>query len=262
LGLDSGSPPRVWGILVGALYVQRWARFTPTRVGNTLSSAHCPPYGSPPRVWGIRGARSCYVDPSAVHPHACGEYSGTRYAPSAPYTVHPHACGEYGSHLGQTSLYAGSPPRVWGIPGQRDCRPRQQRFTPTRVGNTLGCQTRSGSTAVHPHACGEYIREDRGGVDGGGSPPRVWGIRVRHHHLRIEVRFTPTRVGNTAGRPVTSLDETVHPHACGEYPLPTRPGVVPLGSPPRVWGILGGAFTSVRGRRFTPTRVGNTLRSP
>ena len=92
----AGSPPRVWGILEHLHHVAAAVRFTPTRVGNTM--------------W-----RCCRLQPDAVHPHACGEYSR--------FKITCHNC-------------PGSPPRVWGILlAAWACR-HVVRFTPTRVGNT------------------------------------------------------------------------------------------------------------------------------
>src|SRR3989442_1789003 len=71
-------------------------------------------------------------------------------------------------------------------------------------------------------------------------------------------RFTPTRVGNTAGRCCCCRASAVHPHTRGEYTVPRSLLVRLLGSPPHAWGILqrpAGVFYSAR---FTPTRVGNT----
>jgi len=72
---------------------------------------------------------------------------------------------------------------------------------------------------VHPHACGEN------------GWRAAWAAQAR--------RFTPTRVGKTDVG-------TLYPNMY-------------FGSPPRVWGKLGGS-TAPHGpvRRFTPTRVGKT----
>ena len=110
----------------------------------------------------------------------------------------------------------------------------------------------------------------------GGSPPRVWGKRLRGEGLDFVVRFTPTRVGKTrlvtppggvvrftptrvgktqqrrrqraaqrftptrVGKTQHSAQPpgapAVHPHACGENRR-INPGLVDMhGSPPRVWG--------------------------
>ena len=135
---------------------------------------------------------------------------------------------------------------------------RLARFTPTCVGNTANPCSPATPSAVHPHVCGEYDTRC-GGEDGrSGSPPRVWGIHAHRTHKIGVDRFTPTCVGNTAGRPTWMLLETVHPHVCGEYCGATLTPGVTDGSPPRVWGIPS-TVAAVQGwMRFTPTCVGNT----
>ena len=71
--LLGGSPPRVWGQLSGDGAAT--VRFTPTRVGTTdCKAARYLLDGSPPRVWGQR--HIVLVTRSLVlpvHPHACGD---------------------------------------------------------------------------------------------------------------------------------------------------------------------------------------------
>ncbi len=130
-----GSPPRVWGRPLRDERVKIGLRFTPTRVGTTLSHAR-QRKGHP------------------VHPHACGDdvrladlsaleprftptRVGTTSAPSSlllTRAVHPHACGDDLFLLPLDRLADGSPPRVWG---------RLQVWHTTRIFS--------------------------------GSPPRVWG---------------------------------------------------------------------------------------
>ena len=89
---QSGSSPRVWGILIDAGHLESAARFIPTRVGNTRP-------------------RSAAWTGSPVHPHACGEYKSTGRI---------------------DGMVAGSSPRVWGIrPAQWDDL-FIYRFIPTR----------------------------------------------------------------------------------------------------------------------------------
>ena len=90
-----GSPPRVWGNRRGRDRHGGPARFTPTRVGKSISPVNSTrhPIGSPPRVWGNRRLGSTSARRSTVHPHACGE-------------IHSH----HHHHPGA----GGSPPRVWG----------------------------------------------------------------------------------------------------------------------------------------------------
>ena len=119
-----------------------------------------------------------------------------------------------------------------------DAGPFQNRFIPTRVGNTpLGQKKR---------------------VVVFGSSPRVWGIRGGRTSSGSINRFIPTRVGNTHQSPYSWNRVTVHPHACGEYPAAECLRYAVRGSSPRVWGIRVENDPVLRALRFIPTRVGNT----
>ncbi len=149
-----------------------------------------------------------------------------------------HACGEYQVDNGVRKPPGRSPPRMWGILWYTFMFVSVMRFTPTYVGNTVCRRRTSFCRTVHPHVCGEYSWLWHRLTPWGGSPPRMWGIRLKSGQLLAECRFTPTYVGNT-------------------------PEVSPLlivkgGSPPRMWGIPGCPFLYGSIRRFTPTYVGNT----
>ncbi len=197
-GLD-GSSPRVWGIRDPSVCSLR------------------PQSGSSPRVWGIHSTFILIIHCIRFIPTCVGN-TRIRRLPPAVGAVHPHVCGEYGDTSVNTSSFAGSSPRVWGI--------LLFRFS-----------ARSACT-VHPHVCGEYVIAGLAGVK--------------------SARFIPTCVGNTACRMLRSLRlrgssprvwgilwrksrrvsrRAVHPHVCGEYGY--IPGKVfeTTGSSPRVWGI-------------------------
>ena len=93
-----------------------------------------------------------------------------------------------------------------------------------------------------------------------GSSPRVWGTRVFYFLPSRVLRFIPTRVGNTRLPPMTVLQHTVHPHACGEHTRTSQNRAVQRGSSPRVWGTLCFSISNRVCPRFIPTRVGNTQR--
>ena len=172
-------------------------------------------------------------------------------------TVHPHACGEYGQRFIEVGGLTGSSPRVWGILSDAAGALHVERFIPTRVGNTRQHAGRDKAGAVHPHACGEYIRTGGHKLGQRGSSPRVWGIRELNAGVGRPQRFIPTRVGNTCSPMAGRGRQTVHPHACGEYlekprkgwPGPVHPhacgeytlaqngSIGQNGSSPRVWGI-------------------------
>ena len=65
---------------------------------------------------------------------------------------------------------------MWGIPEIKAYLDKNNRITPTHVGNT----NKEGRKAIlnedHPHACGEYTDNCYYIDDIEGSPPRMWGI--------------------------------------------------------------------------------------
>ncbi len=197
-----GSPPRAWGILPPPAVVQCFLRFTPTCVGNTARrflEALC----------------------HSVHPHVRGEYGAPLPTGGSRDRFTPTCVGNTATTLQGTVRVGGSPPRAWGI----------------RSGSNLSAQ-------------------------GNGSPPRAWGILVVfvfflivspvHPHVRGEYaghrrrlkadhRFTPTCVGNTvAGLAAEWIQPRFTPTCVGN----TEPTRVyrchDVGSPPRAWGILKG----------------------
>ncbi len=215
--------------------------------------------GSPPRVWGKLAIASGNVPLSRFTPTRVGKTS-TRREVIRPATVHPHACGENCCAVGLLREYCGSPPRVWGKLAPSRPYVAVVRFTPTRVGKTKSWPRRDFLRTVHPHACGENSAIKSITADGYGSPPRVWGKRYSGLAGNPAARFTPTRVGKTPGVDWQPARRAVHPHACGENLEWSRGGMGGTGSPPRVWGKLGLRMWRRGARRFTPTRVGKTLR--
>ena len=91
-----------------------------------------------------------------------------------------------------------------------------------------------------------------------GSPPRAWGGLEYGEPLPVEIRFTPTGVGRTSTDRPGTRPTPVHPHGRGEDTARTAQRDDAVGSPPRAWGGLPGASSSVDRSRFTPTGVGRT----
>ena len=52
-------------------------------------------------------------------------------------------------------------------------------------------------------------------------------------------------------------EEKVHPHACGEYALPSYVQVPVAGSSPRLWGVYALLHRQTHPVRFIPTPVGS-----
>ncbi len=193
-----GSPPRAWGKRVTWQGPLRLRRFTPTRVGKT----HCQrrgsrerpvhPHargenfffrflspqkiGSPPRAWGKRLGVHIRADPGRFTPTRVGKTPASTGFTRVP-TVHPHARGENVRPEPRAIRSTGSPPRAWGKRQRLGERPRELRFTPTRVGKTLILGNRTRWRSVHPHARGENTLGALRVYVSSGSPPRAWGKR-------------------------------------------------------------------------------------
>ena len=153
----------------------------------------------------------------------------------------------------------GPPPPAWGTLVVLTVGSDLHRSTPTRVGNTRSPSTGPTFYSVHPHSRGEHLSMVAFPLPPFGSPPLAWGTPSPSTHGRRPVRFTPTRVGNTAWGFPRFAGSPVHPHSRGEHPDGHRPGKVDSGSPPLAWGTRVGEDRFTVNHRFTPTRVGNTL---
>ena len=154
---DFGSSPLARGTPRGSALEGAIRRFIPTRAGNTPDRAS-------------RG------DWSPVHPHSRGEHAGsTNMVPiaggSSPLArgtriseviqlhaelVHPHSRGEHVSGEVRSRLMTGSSPLARGTQGGSNERVREQRFIPTRAGNTPRRTARRRLASVHPHSRGEH----------------------------------------------------------------------------------------------------------
>ena len=197
----SGSPPRVWGQLSDSVYGWSMVRFTPTCVGTTI-------------VLSTNG------------------YT---------VTVHPHVCGDNPTPIASISSTSWFTPRVWGQHRSRCSSRRPRRFTPTCVGTTRRSHQQHLEQPVHPHVCGDNAPIASATLRTTGSPPRVWGQRVKLEMYPQGHRFTPT---------------------CGDNCLQHLRQMRLLGSPPRVWGQHEIEPMSEYERRFTPTCVGTTPDPP
>ena len=161
-------------------------------------------------------------------------------------------------HFCIRSIKGGSSPRAWGTPGGR-CRGRAaERFIPTRVGNTSTPSPVRSCRTVHPHARGEHTSGATSHPGVTGSSPRAWGTLERRLAHVGQVRFIPTRVGNTSYQDKTQIQKTVHPHARGEHFFDCQHKEIHFGSSPRAWGTHSPPPALSSDIRFIPTRVGNT----
>ena len=153
----------------------------------------------------------------------------------------------------------GSAPRVRGILDSLSMELWWCQFSPARAGNTQWQQLRMGLNPVQPRACGEYDSPVSGVDRDGGSAPRVRGILFLAFRVRVYVRFSPARAGNTILCRRAAARRAVQPRACGEYAIEVIGERDITGSAPRVRGILLFRERLKFRIRFSPARAGNTL---
>ena len=119
---QEGSPPRMRGKGIFALFTTSIIRITPAHAGKSSPLCLCGynALGSPPRMRGK--ARQCYS--FATHCRITPAHAGKRRADLIMLNKcrdHPRACGEKPCHLARLPAHRGSPPRMRGkehrIPG-------------------------------------------------------------------------------------------------------------------------------------------------
>ena len=152
--------------------------------------------------------------------------------------VHPHARGEHSFNTSFVAPHRGSSPRAWGTHRTAFAGRLPNRFIPTRVGNTSLLLAKTGREPVHPHARGEHISIRRLFHEDAGSSPRAWGTLLTTELGEVNIRFIPTRVGNTFMVSLSVMSRAVHPHARGEHPRSVNGLTAGGGSSPRAWGTL------------------------
>ena len=219
----------------------------------------CAGSGSPPRAWGQRRQSPHRVGQFRFTPTRVGTTKFGR-ATSRPSSVHPHARGDNFRRLRAELITIGSPPRAWGQRRIHAPKSSAFRFTPTRVGTTATGSRISRTLSVHPHARGDNNYGINQVYSEYGSPPRAWGQLLMLYLPTRKPRFTPTRVGTTPASISPRAFATVHPHARGDNTSSYACTMAVFGSPPRAWGQLGRLGILGLVIRFTPTRVGTTLR--
>ena len=171
---------------------------------------------------------------------------------------HPHARGEDRPAKKASTPRSETPPRTWGRLFDRKDVLGLDGNTPTHVGKTKISFFRSVIAEKHPHARGEDSLLRCPCQRPLETPPRTWGRLHFPCHLGDAFRNTPTHVGKTLLHFPCHLSNRKHPHARGEdFSSPTTRRTI-LETPPRTWGRLCQACSSLLAQRNTPTHVGKT----
>ena len=191
--------------------------------------------GSSPLAWGTLHPVRDIVEPQRFIPTRVG--NTTRFSMSRNViTVHPHSRGEHGSSKKSSRSTSGSSPLAWGTHYEVLLRHLDERFIPTRVGNTCAYRGRNTRRAVHPHSRGEHFVAPGTVSAFSGSSPLAWGTPVSISRVALLIRFIPTRVGNTAPPVGPARSQPVHPHSRGEHCAKSLNPSCNCGSSPLAWG--------------------------
>ena len=216
--MSIGSSPRVRGLLVRQLLRQIELRIIPARAGFTPSPSGgawsrpdhpraCGVYlvlhvdvhtvsGSSPRVRGLHARPGHLVLRRGIIPARAGF---TRRRGRTPVTKrdHPRACGVYAICATRSSSGSGSSPRVRGLHGEVGLPASGRRIIPARAGFTPSAPRGPRPGRDHPRACGVYTVKWVSRRPGGGSSPRVRGLRRRVIGVTRPGRIIPARAGFT-----------------------------------------------------------------
>ncbi len=152
----------------------------------------------------------------------------------------------------------GSSPHAWET---RDILRKSmvdERFIPTRVGNTSISSALSGAMSVHPHTRGKHDGNACDFSAGYGSSPHAWETPTTALLKCSARRFIPTRVGNTKQNKKRRLIPPVHPHTRGKHVATGAATGATGGSSPHAWETPFEGRIFIAAVRFIPTRVGNT----
>jgi len=280
--MSIGSSPRVRGLLVRQLLRQIELRIIPARAGFTRRRGRTPvTKRDHPRACGVYGITLlALVTCLGSSPRVRGllvtklpDYYEAGIIPArAGFTIlsgitwgglrdHPRACGVYRIISLERSRVEGSSPRVRGLRRARGrCRLRAG-IIPARAGFTPSAPRGPRPGRDHPRACGVYTVKWVSRRPGGGSSPRVRGLRRRVIGVTRPGRIIPARAGFTG--PCATVVQGVqdHPRACGVYSICSWIFSVVAGSSPRVRGLLRNINMPEPIIRIIPARAGFTHHS-
>ena len=213
-------------------------------------------YGPSPRVRGIHADDARRRSPNGSIPARAGN-PGFHHSRTSTSKVHPRACGESEDAVAHGDRARGPSPRVRGIHGRVSGQVVGVGSIPARAGNPAAATAPRRPARVHPRACGESSPTRSAPASASGPSPRVRGIHRVTPRQRHRCGSIPARAGNPGPACCCCSSARVHPRACGESTVATRPPARSRGPSPRVRGILGAAKVVGRKAGSIPARAGN-----
>lgn len=121
---------------------------------------------------------------------------------------------------------------------EKDTADLSTKLSQTRLNSALdGELSKAGVKNAKATITPEYTVEHLPLTANLGSPPRMWGIHTAKGGKPLNLRITPTYVGNTKNSTYFFVLSKDHPHIRGEYPSLRKLTLMKIGSPPHTWGI-------------------------
>ena len=219
-------------------------------------------FGPSPRAWGFRRLHRRRDRRVRSIPTRVGISTGSASRPR-PSAVHPHARGDFHVRFAWPVGEDGPSPRAWGNFQSQVIRASHRwRSIPTRVGISPTHATWKASTPVHPHARGDFVADGVILYARFGPSPRAWGFQGAREVARPILRSIPTRVGISALADGSPATDPVHPHARGDFVNDVDDLNSQDGPSPRAWGFHGEVLRHGPADRSIPTRVGISCVGP
>ncbi len=256
--IGAGSSPRLRGMERGNALVQFVYRFIPAPAGNGYSkSLTCMRLsGSSPRLQGM-GSLPVYARLAIRFIPAPAGNGSLRALSAWLSAVHPRACGEWSPDSIHSITHHGSSPRLRGMGARVEMLKDGPRFIPAPAGNGRTTGSQSPLNAVHPRACGEWMKKTMLRYLEPGSSPRLRGMEAESHTEVDHDRFIPAPAGNGRSDSASPRIAAVHPRACGEWPAMMGATRFFAGSSPRLRGMVHDLPQQIRWHRFIPAPAGN-----
>ena len=238
-----GNNSRITPADAGKTHAQRPTLATPQDHPRGCGENHkseclaSPMSGSPPRMRGKHFALGTLDCAKRITPADAGKTTLRRLMRQSPQD-HPRGCGENSTVCADMLVSSGSPPRMRGKHGFHTCAHLVRGITPADAGKTRLIGMPFCQLWDHPRGCGENHIQRKLSVCKQGSPPRMRGKLDNPTLRQGTVRITPADAGKTKRLSPHPAWRQDHPRGCGENAMSAPPGLVFVGSPPRMRGKL------------------------
>ena len=132
------------------------------------------------------------------------------------------------------------------------------RITPAYAGKTTVSKEMELVRLDHPRVCGKDFKNQKGGKEMKGSPPRMRERQLTKEVCRLRPRITPAYAGKTPAIRVLTQQTKDHPRVCGKDSYQNLADLWATGSPPRMRERPVETIIIIAATRITPAYAGKT----